>query len=57
MFCIQDETRHVGDLGNIEADASGVARFEITDNLIKIHGVNTVIGRSLVCHAGTDDLG
>ncbi|CAJ0574825.1 unnamed protein product, partial [Mesorhabditis spiculigera] len=52
-----DETRHVGDLGNVEADSNGVAKFEIKDSLIKIHGENTVVGRSLVVHAGTDDLG
>ncbi|CAJ0565913.1 unnamed protein product, partial [Mesorhabditis spiculigera] len=52
-----DESRHVGDLGNVEADSNGVAKFEIKDSLIKIHGENTVVGRSLVVHAGTDDLG
>ncbi|WKX93266.1 hypothetical protein Q1695_010924 [Nippostrongylus brasiliensis] len=53
----KDEVRHVGDLGNVEAGADGVAHFEITDHMVKIHGVNTVVGRSLVVHAGTDDLG
>ncbi|CAD6193971.1 unnamed protein product [Caenorhabditis auriculariae] len=53
----KDETRHVGDLGNVEADANGVAKFEIVDNLVKIHGTNSVVGRSLVVHAGTDDQG
>lgn len=47
----------MGDLGNVEAGSDGVAHFEITDNLVKIHGEHSVIGRSLVVHAGTDDLG
>ncbi|PIO54339.1 hypothetical protein TELCIR_24301, partial [Teladorsagia circumcincta] len=52
-----DEIRHVGDLGNVRAGPDGVAHFEIKDHLVKIHGRDTVIGRSLVVHAGTDDLG
>merc|ERR1712113_749484 len=31
-----DDERHVGDLGNIEPDGSGVAKGEITDKLIKL---------------------
>ncbi|MFH4977920.1 hypothetical protein AB6A40_004629 [Gnathostoma spinigerum] len=52
-----DETRHVGDLGNVEAGSDGVAKFEITDKLIHLQGPYSVIGRSLVVHAGEDDLG
>lgn len=36
LFFFQDDNRHVGDLGNVEADASGVAKFEITDCLVKV---------------------
>lgn len=43
-----DEERHVGDLGNVAADASGVANVSITDKLISLEGANTIIGRSLV---------
>ncbi|KAH7727062.1 cytoplasmic Cu/Zn-superoxide dismutase [Aphelenchoides avenae] len=53
----KDENRHVGDLGNVEADGSGVAKFEFTDRLIALSGPNNVVGRSLVVHAGVDDLG
>lgn len=49
--------RHVGDLGNIEADASGVAKVNITDKQVTLVGDNTVIGRTLVVHADQDDLG
>lgn len=49
--------RHVGDLGNIEADASGSAKINITDKLISLHGVNSILGRTVVVHADVDDLG
>jgi Cu-Zn family superoxide dismutase len=49
--------RHVGDLGNIVANAQGVASGTILDPLIKISGKNSVIGRSLVIHQDPDDLG
>ncbi|KAK5991066.1 Superoxide dismutase [Cladobotryum mycophilum] len=52
-----DETRHVGDLGNIETDSNGVAKGTITDSLIQLIGPNSVIGRTVVVHGGTDDLG
>lgn len=51
------ETRHVGDLGNIEADASGVGKVNLTDKLIQLSGSDSVVGRSLVVHADIDDLG
>ena len=53
----QDENRHVGDLGNIKTDAQGVAKGVITDSLVKLIGPTSVVGRSVVVHAGTDDLG
>jgi Cu-Zn family superoxide dismutase len=52
-----DENRHVGDLGNIETDAQGNAKGSVTDNLIKLIGPHSVVGRTVVTHAGTDDLG
>ncbi|KHJ88394.1 copper/zinc superoxide dismutase, partial [Oesophagostomum dentatum] len=52
-----DNIRHIGDLGSIEADEDGVARFSIRDRRVKILGPNSVIGRSFVVHADADDLG
>lgn len=49
--------RHVGDLGNIEADNSGIANINITDTLISLNGPNSIIGRTIVVHADVDDLG
>jgi Cu-Zn family superoxide dismutase len=53
----EDEVRHVGDLGNYKTDAQGNAVGSVQDRLIKLIGSESVIGRTLVVHAGTDDLG
>ncbi|KYN04746.1 PREDICTED: superoxide dismutase [Cu-Zn] [Cyphomyrmex costatus] len=52
-----DSMRHVGDLGNVEADTDGVAKVNITDSMIQLSGAHSVIGRTLVIHADPDDLG
>lgn len=52
-----DEVRHVGDLGNIEANANGVVDTTFTDHLISLTGPRTIIGRGLVIHDMVDDLG
>ena len=50
--------RHVGDLGNIQADTKGVARHQFFDPLIRLRGSKyNIIGRSIVIHAGEDDMG
>ena len=43
-----DEVRHVGDLGNIVANESGVAAVDIKDCLLSLSGVNGIIGRTVV---------
>ena len=48
---------HVGDLGNITADESGVAKVNILSNRIELMGDRSVIGRGIVVHANQDDLG
>ncbi|RDW70856.1 superoxide dismutase SOD1 [Aspergillus mulundensis] len=53
----EDEVRHVGDLGNFKTDAEGNAKGSKTDKLVKLIGAESVLGRTLVVHAGTDDLG
>ncbi|KAF8139507.1 superoxide dismutase [Mycena galopus ATCC 62051] len=52
-----DTERHVGDLGNIKTDESGTASFEFKDTLISLNGPLSIVGRAVVLHAGTDDLG
>lgn len=52
-----DSVRHVGDLGNVEAGANGIAKIDITDKVIQLQGDHNVIGRTIVVHADPDDLG
>jgi len=49
--------RHLGDLGNIEADPKGVARVHIHDKTLRLKGRHGILGRSIVVHADEDDLG
>jgi len=51
-----DTERHVGDLGNLEADADGNAHYERTDTFIALSGPHSIIGRGIIVHAGEDDL-
>ena len=50
------DQRHVGDLGNMEADDKGHAMYKRVDKKIALSGENSIIGRAVVVHAGTDDL-
>ena len=53
---LKDKNRHVGDLGNITSK-TGKVNTTIRDKLVKLRGKYSVIGRSVVIHAGEDDLG
>ena len=44
-------------MGNVIADESGNAHYELEDHQIMLYGEHSVIGRSCVCHADVDDLG
>jgi Cu-Zn family superoxide dismutase len=48
--------RHVGDLGNVEADADGKAHYESTDQVISMEGENSIVGKAVIVHARSDDL-
>jgi len=49
--------RHVGDMGNLHADASGTAKLSYVDHEISLsNDERSVIGRSVVVHARADDL-
>jgi superoxide dismutase, Cu-Zn family len=50
-----DKRRHVGDLGNIVADNSGVATLDVIDPMLAFEGKNSIIGRSVIVHADPDD--
>jgi Cu-Zn family superoxide dismutase len=49
------EERHVGDLGNIEADADGKATYKRVDKLIALSGPHSILGRAIIVHANPDD--
>ena len=49
--------RHVGDLGNIQTDSEGNAKYVFYDNIISLRGKTNIIGRGLIIHADTDDCG
>jgi Cu-Zn family superoxide dismutase len=46
-----DTVRHVGDLGNIQADAHGIADFEFEDEVISLNGPLTIVGRTVMVHS------
>jgi Cu-Zn family superoxide dismutase len=53
-----NENRHAGDLGNVQADEQGKAHYEITVHNISIVGAkNPILGRGVIVHAKIDDGG
>ena len=48
--------RHAGDLGNLEADESGKAHYEVSVSGVSIGGKNDIVGHSVIVHAKEDDL-
>ena len=55
---LKSKHRHVGDLGNITANADGKVRMKLRDGMIQLRGEKSnIIGRSLVIHEKEDDLG
>ena len=48
---------HAGDLGNLQADGSGMASYNRTFANLSVAGSNNpVIGHAIIIHAGEDDL-
>lgn len=48
--------RHAGDLGNIEADATGHGKYSWIDPEMDLNGAHSVIGRSVIVHINPDDM-
>ena len=48
--------RHVGDLGNVTAEARGTASYDRADRLVQLSGPESIIGRAVIVHAAPDDL-
>lgn len=50
------KTRHAGDLGNLEANAQGMAHYEMVVANISVSGEkNPILGRGVIVHAQPDD--
>lgn len=50
------DTRHAGDMGNIEADKDGNAHLDYVDPVLSLSGENSIIGHGVIVHAREDDL-
>jgi Cu-Zn family superoxide dismutase len=50
------EERHVGDLGNIEADENGNAKLDVVDSHLAFSGASSIIGRGVIVHEKADDM-
>jgi len=48
--------RHVGDMGNLVVGDDGVGRVDYVDTVMSFSGLNSIIGRGVIVHAGEDDL-
>ncbi len=48
--------RHAGDLGNLEAGPDGTAEVLRLVEGLSLQGFHTLLGRSVIVHAGADDL-
>ena len=56
--CPGMKERHVGDLGNIQSNSKGEAKYHFFDDVIKLRGTKcNIIGRGLIIHADEDDCG
>jgi len=56
--CPGVKERHVGDLGNLVADANGEAHYSFVDDVIQLRGAKSnILGRGLIVHADPDDFG
>ena len=49
------DQRHVGDLGNLVADAQGVAAYDRIDTVIHLTGPSSILGKAVIVHADADD--
>jgi Cu-Zn family superoxide dismutase len=48
--------RHMGDLGNLDANGMGDAQYERADGYVTLNGPHSIIGHAVIVHAGEDDL-
>lgn len=48
--------RHDGDLGNITADKSGVAKINVSSDQLTFTGIDNILGRGVIVHMNADDM-
>jgi superoxide dismutase, Cu-Zn family len=54
----EENDRHSGDMGNLQADANGKAHLELTMEGLTIGGPrNSILGHAVIVHAKPDDFG
>jgi Cu-Zn family superoxide dismutase len=53
--CPDAAAHHAGDLGNIVITADGTGHLDVTTSALSLSGPSSVVGRSVILHAGTDD--
>ncbi|PKL81193.1 MAG: superoxide dismutase family protein [Ignavibacteriae bacterium HGW-Ignavibacteriae-4] len=52
---LEDNMTHVGDLGNLNANADGIAKVSFITDKLSLSGMNNIIGRGVIVHEGEDD--
>jgi Cu-Zn family superoxide dismutase len=52
----ESTVRHLGDLGNIEANAEGIGKLSYIDEAISKAGLESIVGRGVIIHEKEDDL-
>lgn len=51
----EDQPRHIGDLGNVNANKKGVATYDYVDFVLKLEGDQSIIGKSVIVHENKDN--
>lgn len=52
----KDPKRHIGDMGNLTADADGNAHLTLVDDKLSFSGPMSILGRAIIVHEGEDDM-
>lgn len=53
--CMPAMPRHAGDFGNMTVGADGKGHLDATVDTITLSGANSIVGKAIVFHQGTDD--